>query len=223
MPEDDEKPGSPPCFVHQLVEGADGAFHAVDAGQDADVRRWRKATREQLIAARMALSQEDRDAGSRSIADSLEKIIVPAPGQVISLYWPFRGEPDMKPFMARAHEAGATIALPIVIEKGRPLAFRRWHPGCAMERGIWNILQPADDVRVTPTITIAPLVGHDAGCYRLGYGGGFFDRTLAAIAPRPFAIGIGMALTRIETIFPQVYDVPMDVIVTEAAVTTREA
>jgi 5,10-methenyltetrahydrofolate synthetase len=221
MPEEERGTASPPCFAHEVREGADGAFHTVDAGQEADVKRWRKAERERLISARMALSQEARDAGSCAIAETLERLIAPGAGQVISLYWPFRGEPDMRPFMTRAHEAGATIALPIVVEKGKPLAFRRWTPGSTMERGVWNILQPAEDVRVAPTVTIAPLVGHDAEGYRLGYGGGFFDRTLASLSPRPRAIGIGLTLTRIATIYPQVWDVPMDAIVTEEGVTQR--
>lgn len=223
MPDDAEAGGSPPCFAHELKPGADGAFHTVDPVEAADVKRWRKSERERLIAKRLALPQEVRDAASRAIADALEPLIAPHAGEVVSFYWPFRGEPDMRPLMARVHAAGAAVALPIVVAKGAPLAFRAWHPGCEMERGIWNILQPADDVRVVPTVTVAPVVGHDAACYRLGYGGGFFDRTLASISPRPRAIGIGLSMTRIETIYPQVWDVAMTAIVTEEGIVRREA
>ena len=73
----------------------------------------------------------------------------------------------------------------------------------------------------TPSIVLAPLVGFDAACYRLGYGGGYFDRTLAALVPRPLAIGIGFAIQELETIHPQPFDVPMDLIVTEAGTRRR--
>jgi 5,10-methenyltetrahydrofolate synthetase len=74
---------------------------------------------------------------------------------------------------------------------------------------------------VTPQAVLAPLVGFDRECYRLGYGGGYFDRTLAALLPRPLAIGVGFELSLIETIYPQDFDVPMDLIVTEACLRRR--
>jgi 5-formyltetrahydrofolate cyclo-ligase len=74
---------------------------------------------------------------------------------------------------------------------------------------------------VTPDIVIAPVVGFDRACYRLGYGGGFFDRTLAAFSRRPRIIGVGYAPQEIGTIYPQAHDVPMDMIVTEAGIVAR--
>ena len=111
----------------------------------------------------------------------------------------------------------------LFIAKGRPLIFREWTPEGRMERGVWNILVPADGVLLTPDVTIAPLVGFDPGCYRLGYGGGFFDRTLAALSPRPLVIGVGHPTTAIRTIHPQSHDIPMDLIVTGAGRVTRRA
>jgi 5,10-methenyltetrahydrofolate synthetase len=85
-----------------------------------------------------------------------------------------------------------------------------------MERGHWNITVPAADAaRLIPEITLAPLVGWDPGGYRLGYGGGYFDRTLAALAPRPYVIGVGLDASRIPTIVPQSHDIRLDAIVTE--------
>jgi 5,10-methenyltetrahydrofolate synthetase len=90
-----------------------------------------------------------------------------------------------------------------------------------MERGIWNILVPADGPDVRPDVVIAPLVGFDPACLRLGYGGGYFDRTLATFAQKPLVIGVGYGHQAIATIHPQPHDIPMDVIVTEAGITHR--
>jgi len=90
-----------------------------------------------------------------------------------------------------------------------------------MVQGVWKIPVPADGPDVTPDATLAPVVGWDAAGYRLGYGGGYFDRTLAALAPRPLAIGVGLHSAQVDTIFPQPHDIAMDVVVTEAGVQER--
>ena len=92
--------------------------------------------------------------------------------------------------------------------------FKEWTQGCHLERGIWNIPYPADGAVVTPSIVIAPLVGFDAAGYRLGYGGGFFDRTLSAMASKPLVIGVGHPLQKVPTIYPQPHDIPMTWILT---------
>jgi 5-formyltetrahydrofolate cyclo-ligase len=86
---------------------------------------------------------------------------------------------------------------------------------------VWNIPVPEKRNIVIPQAVLAPLVGFDRQGYRLGYGGGYFDRTLAALAPRPRAIGVGFELLQIETIYPQPFDFPMDVVVTEAEIRRR--
>jgi 5-formyltetrahydrofolate cyclo-ligase len=93
--------------------------------------------------------------------------------------------------------------------------FREWTPGAPMAPGIWNIPVPAEGETLSPTVLLAPLVGFDGCGYRLGYGGGYYDRTLAAAMPRPLAIGVGFEASRLETIHPQPHDIPMDLIVTE--------
>jgi 5-formyltetrahydrofolate cyclo-ligase len=110
---------------------------------------------------------------------------------------------------------GATCALPVVISSQAPLVFRRWQRGAALTPGVWKIPVPAEGEDVVPDIVIAPLVGFDPDCYRLGHGGGFFDRTLASLARRPRIVGVGYARLALRTIYPQPHDIPMDVIVTE--------
>jgi 5,10-methenyltetrahydrofolate synthetase len=141
-------------------------------------------------------------------------------GRVISGYWPIKGEADLRPWLTALDAAGAKVALPVVVTKGAPLVFRRWQPGMAMERGDWNIpVPPANAEVLRPDLSLAPLVGWDGDGYRLGYGGGYFDRTLAALgADRPVIIGVGLQSARLSTIFPQWHDIRMSVIVTEVGV-----
>lgn len=179
-----------------------------------DIARWRKAERERLIAARLAILADTRAVLSARIAELLDGIVGDVGGRIVSLYWPFRGEPDLRPWMAGIVERGGTTALPVVVEKAHPLVFRAYRPGDRLEKGVWNIPVPAEGPPVVPDIVIAPLVGVDPENYRLGYGGGFFDRTLAALPAKPLVIGVGYAMQRIATIHPQPHDIPMDRIVT---------
>ena len=115
------------------------------------------------------------------------------------------------------------VALPVVVDKKGPLEYRAWRPGDQLVDGVWNIPIPEKRDIVTPALVLAPLVGFDAACYRLGYGGGYFDRTLAALSPRVFAIGVGFEVQRIATIYPQSFDIAMDLIVTETGIRERSA
>lgn len=210
---------SPPCLAHEI----DPAYFdplAIDPQQANDVARWRTAKREELRAARKTLGVDEHASVSAGIAAKLEAVLQSridgAKGLILSAYWPIKGEPDLRPLMAKLHDAGVIIALPLVETKAAPLVFRLWTPETKMARGDWNIpVPPADAEQVTPDIALAPLVGWDGEGYRLGYGGGYFDRTLAALELRPFAIGVGYASAKLSTIFPQPHDIAMDLIVTE--------
>jgi 5,10-methenyltetrahydrofolate synthetase len=181
----------------------------------SDVNRWRKAERERLIGERLAMDADARKVRSEKIAKNIDQAIGKISGRIVSIYWPFRGEPDLRNWLIDVIDRGGRIALPVVVEKNHPLEFRLWSPGEPLERGIWNILVPSRGPGVLPDVVIAPVVGFDAENYRLGYGGGYFDRTLAAAPRKPFTIGIGYGQSRIRTIYPQRHDIPMDVIVTD--------
>jgi 5-formyltetrahydrofolate cyclo-ligase len=175
---------------------------------------WRKLERERLIAARLALPADYRAAQDQAIAGELDREIPSRAGTIVSVYWPIRGEPDLRPWMQAACGRGLRIALPVAIAPRQPLRFREGGPGAVMARGLWNIPYPADGAELVPTIVLAPVVGFDAASYRLGYGGGFFDRTLAQLAPLPHVIGIAYPEAAIATIYPQPHDIPMHGIVT---------
>jgi 5-formyltetrahydrofolate cyclo-ligase len=193
----------------------------VDPVQTRDVQRWRKVERERLLSERAALTVEFRARQTRAIASDLDAVLVPLAAPVVSVYWPIRAEPDLRPWMRALHDRGVRVALPVALALGQPLKFREWRPGGGLARGIWNIPHPADGAEILPTVSIAPVVGFDGNCYRLGYGGGFFDRTLAALTPTPLAIGVGYPTAFIPTIFPQPHDVPMDWIVTGSGAPMR--
>lgn len=208
---DDDVGGSPPCFLHEL--GPDGTPR-VDPQQSRDVARWRKAERERLIAARLALGMEYRATQTAAIAKALDLAIPISAGTLISAYWPIRAEPDLRQWMRAKWQQGVRIALPVAVALRQPLVFREWRPESPMTRGLWNIPYPAEGPEIVPTVVLAPLVGFDALGYRLGYGGGFFDRTLGGMSPKPLVIGVGYPMAAISTIFPQPHDIPMSRIIT---------
>lgn len=209
---------SPPCFLHELDPLTGGLIGAPDPVQARDVARWRKAERARLLAARAALPVATRQAAARAIASHLDGFLGDLAGKTVSAYWPIKSELDLRPWLLSLNRRGATACLPLVVEKAAPLRFRAWTEATPMERGIWDIAVPATGDWLVPDILIAPVVGHDAGLYRLGYGGGYFDRTLAAIGPSAMAIGIGLAASRVATIFAQPHDVAMRAIITEEGV-----
>ncbi|ODV09478.1 MAG: 5-formyltetrahydrofolate cyclo-ligase [Rubrivivax sp. SCN 70-15] len=186
-----------------------------DEQRRAAVMRWRRTERQRLMDARLALPSVERRARSTLIASHLDETLGDVSGLTVAVYWPFRGEPNLRPWMERIHARGARCALPVVVERRAPLVFRAWRPGARMTAGFWDIPVPADGCEVTPDVVLAPVVGFDAAGYRLGYGGGFYDRTLAAMARRPRVIGVGLGLAAIATIHPLAHDIPMQVIVTE--------
>lgn len=200
---------SPPCFMHEL----DPSWTGLSGWEE--VRAWRKAERARLIAVRAAVPKEERARRDLTITAHLRAAAPDLARRHVGFYWPFRGEYDPRPLARALHREGARLALPVVVQRGRPLEFRPWRPGIRMVPGIWNIPVPAEGDAVLPDVLLIPLVGFDGRGFRLGHGGGYYDRTLAAMAPRPLAIGIGFESLRLPTIHPQAHDIPMDLIVTE--------
>lgn len=218
---------SPPCMAAEVDPTYFDPAH-VDPEQARDVARWRKAERQRLRAERDAMSVAERAAKGEAIAaqllDFLRTRFGSLAGRVFSGYWPIKGEPDLRPVLAVLHREGALVALPIVEVKAAPLVFRRWTPETRMVRGDWNIPVPPPEADVlVPAISLAPVVGWTDGAFRLGYGGGYFDRTLAALSPRPFTIGIGLQSARLATIYPQPHDIVLNAILTEQGLQAEAA
>jgi 5,10-methenyltetrahydrofolate synthetase len=206
-PENDEY-ASPPCLMHELAP-------STDERQWADVRRWRRAERVRLLDLRRSVEPGNKDRYAENIGRDLDRLIGNVTGRIISGYWPIKAEPNLMPWMEGLEARGAVCCLPVVTQPNTPLVFKQWRPGMKMTPGIWNIPTPAEGAVVVPDVVLAPVLGFDDACYRLGNGGGYFDRTLAILQPRPLVIGVGYERLRIRTIYPQPHDVPMNVIVTE--------
>jgi 5-formyltetrahydrofolate cyclo-ligase len=188
-----------------------------------DLARWRKEQRRVLLARRESVDRETLERWRRAMDAHLERGFPGLAQCMLGICWPHRKEYDPRHLAARLRQRGAGTALPVVRQARAPLIFREWHPGVKLAHGALGIPFPVDSEEVVPDAVLVPLVGFDSGGYRLGYGGGYFDRTLAAMARRPLAIGVGFELSRLDSIVPQSHDVPMDWIVTERGIYRRDS
>ncbi len=186
-----------------------------------DLPAWRAERRAELIAARQARGAAERAQWTAAITRHLRAALPAVRGMVIGCYVPFRAEPDLRPLFDEWRAAGADTALPVVKGRGTAMEFRSWWPGCPVVKGAFSLPMPDGTPLVTPQVVLMPPVGFDEQGYRLGYGGGYFDRTLAALEPAPLKLGVAFELSRMPSITPQDYDIPMDFIVTERAVYAR--
>ena len=189
------------------------------------LKQWRKDQRESLVATRLAVSPETLYEFRLLIDTHLERAFPGLARGTLAICWPFMNEYDSRFLAHRLRERGAHTALPVVVAPRQPLIFRPWKPGDELAKGVYDIPYPASGDPVVPDYALVPMNGFDAGGYRLGYGGGFFDRTLthlrATDPKRPVAIGVTYELARMETIHPQPYDIPMDYVATERGVYER--
>ena len=183
--------------------------------EPGELKAWRKQLRAELIDARIALDAATHRTYSEAVTSAVLNRVDLFKGKLLGFYWPFRREFNPLPIVKRHLELGGRAALPTVVAKNQPLEFRAWSPGTKMEVGVYDIPFPAEGPGIEPDALLVALVGFDAGGYRLGYGGGFYDRTLGSYKTRPLTIGVGFELCRLETIHPQTFDVPLDYIATE--------
>jgi 5,10-methenyltetrahydrofolate synthetase len=171
--------------------------------------------RRQLQAERLAMS--DRHQRSVHLQEVLRVWLVGRSESTIGAYWPIKGEFDALPALYRWSEAHADrrIGLPVIDRATKQLRFHVWYPGCPMEEDAYGIPKPKDTESFQPQLLLVPCVGYGPGGLRLGYGGGFYDRTLAALTPRPFTIGVGYSHGWVPWLEGEPHDVPLDAILTE--------
>lgn len=185
----------------------------------------RKTLRQNLIHARESLGAELRD----SLCSHIERHLVPLLEQinptVLGFCWPYRGEADLREIVAHwlACDSKRRAALPVVTGADTPMSFRAWEPATPMVADRYGIPIPASGEFVEPEVVLVPINGFDLQGYRIGYGGGHFDRTLAAMRPRPISVGVGFELGRLASIAPEPHDLPLDWVVTDAGVVVRPA
>ena len=157
--------------------------------------------------------------GDEAAATALADFLSTMPGRVISGYWPIRTEIDPRPALELLSE-DRTIVLPVVAGAGLPLEFRFWRPGARMIEGAFGAAIPAETNGADPDILIVPLAAYDARGYRLGYGGGFYDRTLERLRAKQPTLAVGFAFSGQETddLPVEATDEPLDALVTELGV-----
>lgn len=177
------------------------------------------AARLAAIEARKGLAAAAPDAGTR-IGFHFLKCFEPAPGAAVSAFWPMPGEIDLRPLLDDLHGRGCRCLLPVVAGPARPLEFRRWTPGMELIESAFGVMEPAPDtVLARPDIVIVPLLSFDDLGYRLGYGGGFYDRTLQALRADGLgpvtAAGAAFAGQRVDSCPRGPFDQRLDWIVTE--------
>jgi 5,10-methenyltetrahydrofolate synthetase len=187
-----------------------------------ELKRWRGAERTRLVAAREALDPHTLESWRQRIDAHIADGFAGLSRGALAFCWPIRGEYDARHLARTLRERGALTALPAIVAKGQPLVFREWHPGVPLAIGPLDIPYPIDSQEVLPDHVLLPMNGWDKGGYRLGYGAGYFDRTLAALQRRPLVIGVSYEIARLPTIHPQSWDIPMDWVVTERGVYRRE-
>ena len=181
----------------------------------------RRMLRRQGIDQRLLLNDAQWSTYSTTICDLIAARFPQLAECRVGFCWPIKNEPDIRRLLrawTMRGEPGFTALLPVVTSESAPLAFRRWIPGAPMAVDRYGIPVPADGDFETPEALLIPVNAFDARGYRIGYGGGFFDRTIATLKPRPLCIGLGFELARVDSTLPKAHDVRLDAMVTEIGV-----
>lgn len=182
----------------------------------------RDAMRRGLLEARRQLTEPQRQAANEALLVRLAGHVGDAAHERIAIYWPVRNEPQLEPLAMQWVMQGAGLALPVVDAAAQPLRFVSWRHGDPLVPGAFGIARPASDVAIRPTLIIVPCLGFDVRAYRLGYGGGFYDRTIAALQADPNlpvrTVGVAWDEALLDNFEPLPTDLPLDAVVTPSAV-----
>jgi len=182
---------------------------------------FRRTLRRDLVERRQALAADDCRRLSQAVCAHLAGAFPQLAGQRVGFCWPVHNEPDLRPLILSwlaAGQPGFAALLPVVISPGEALAFRAWTPDSPLSNDRHGIPTPTAGEFLVPQALLIPVNAFDAAGYRIGYGGGYFDRTLAALVPAPLSIGVGFELARVASVRPEAHDVRLDAMVTEAGV-----
>lgn len=170
----------------------------------------KRALRERALA---QLAACDPAASGAALADTVLRHCPPPGGAVVAGFWPIGQEIDLRPLLHALHARGHPIVLPVTPRRGNPLSFRRWRPGDVLEAEKFGTFRPIGE-ELTPQFLLVPLLAFDRRGYRLGYGAGFYDRTLAGL-PGRFALGVAYALQQVAAVPAGPHDVRLDAVAAE--------
>lgn len=184
-----------------------------------DLEAQKRTARGAALKLRIGLYEQHKAKAPLALAKSGLGFTRLEPGLVVSGFFPYKSEIDILPLLARLDSEGWITCLPVVKEERQPLIFRQWAPGEPTMPGIWDIRMPLENApEVEPDVLLVPLLAFDAAGYRLGFGGGFYDRTLAHLREKKniTAIGVGYSGQELSLVPRGVMDQPLDYILTEA-------
>ena len=183
--------------------------------QNTESAAFRAVLRREKIAARDAMSPQEHALACSRITEELWAWLMPRKPGCIGFCWAVRKEFDCRPLVVRLLDIGWRACQPVVVKRAAPMEFREWQPDSPMAKDMHDIPIPATTKVPAPGVLLLPLVAFDKHGFRLGYGGGYFDRTLAELDPRPITIGVGFELGRLDSIRPTSHDIAMDIVFTE--------
>jgi 5-formyltetrahydrofolate cyclo-ligase len=169
------------------------------ADPDTIIDKRKADVRAAALARRDTLPAEGRAAAGEAVAARPFPVPVP-PGAIVSGFWPMKSEIDPRPLMRRLEAEGAKLALPVVQGRGQPLVMRTWGFGQPLGRGVWGIREPLPDApEVFPDVVLVPLAAFDRAGNRIGYGAGYYDRTIARLRAMKPVVAVGLAYAAQET------------------------
>ncbi len=192
----------------------------ISSSQGSEDAAFRSALRRERIIAREALPTDDHLRRSTAVLGHLDALLARRHPGILACYWPIRAEVDCRPLATTLMDRGWRVCLPFIADRHQALKFRLWRPDSEMIAGEHGIPTVTKGPLLLPDVILLPVNVFDLKGYRLGYGAGYYDRTLAALSPRPYAIGVGFDLARVNSITPHAQDCPMDAVVTESGVET---
>jgi 5-formyltetrahydrofolate cyclo-ligase len=183
---------------------------------DPKVEEAKAALRQKARTARAAILNSSRADAARAVAQHFFDAVPLASGEIVAGYWRIKDEMDCQPILIRLMDSFQPVCLPVVLGDEQPLELRLWEQGAPLYEAGFGTLAPSELApQVEPDVIIMPLLGFDKRGTRLGYGGGYYDRTLDRLGKRPRLVGIAFAAQELDTIPRESHDVPLDVIVTE--------
>jgi 5-formyltetrahydrofolate cyclo-ligase len=186
---------------------------------DALIEEAKAALRIQARAARAMLDHGERTEAAIAVARHFFDAINLQAGDVVAAYWRIRDELDCQPILVKLMDSNQKVVLPVVLGQDEPLDLRVWEQGASLYESGFGTLAPSELApRAEPDIVIMPLLGFDKRGTRLGYGGGYYDRTLARLSKKPKLVGLAFAAQELDHIPREPHDVPLDAVVTEVGV-----
>lgn len=186
---------------------------------DAAIEEQKATLRRQAHSARAALADDFRAEAAQAVAGFFFDQVAFGAEDVVAGYWRIRDELDCRPILIRLMDSGQKLVLPVVMGEAAPLDLRVWEADAPLYEAGFGTLAPSDLApRAVPDLVLMPLLGFDAAGTRLGYGGGYYDRTLASLARKPLLIGLAFSAQELSPIPRQDHDVPLDAVVTENGV-----